>query len=107
MATRFAEEDRELDVLLPSASEAQPLTVAPKELFINIDNNGRYFVAGKTIGTDEIEGILQQAVRDNPVNQSVIIRADKRVSLEHAVYVMNMCNKVGIHDYSLTTEGQQ
>lgn len=105
VATRFAQEDRELDVLLPSASEARPLTVAPKELFINVDHNGRYFVAGKTIGPDEVEDVLRQAVRDNPVNQSVIIRADRRVPLEHAVFVMNLCNRVGIFDYSLTTEG--
>ena len=47
MAAQFAEEDYELDVLLPSASEAQPLMVEPKELFINIDEHGEYFVHGR------------------------------------------------------------
>ena len=36
VATRFEQEDRELDVVLPSASEAKPMTVAPEELFVNI-----------------------------------------------------------------------
>jgi biopolymer transport protein ExbD len=34
------------------------------------------------------------------------LRADKDVALEHAVAIMNLCNKVGIADYTLTTEGE-
>lgn len=105
IGTRFAEEDRELDVLLPSASEAKPLTVATKEVFVNIDHNGRFYMSGKIIGIEEVEQALQQAAQDNPVNQSVVIRADKRVSLEPVVAVMNLCNKAGIVDYTLTTDG--
>ncbi len=106
VATRFAQEDRELDVMLPAASEARPLTVQPKEMFVNVDRDGRYFVDGKTLDGDEIENVLEQAVVDNPVNQSVIIRADKRVQLDSVVFVMNACNKVGIFDYSLTIQGE-
>ncbi len=106
VATRFAEEDRELDVQLPSASEARPMTVAPKELFVNIDQTGRYYVEGRTLTSDEVEAILRQAAANNPTNQSVIIRADRRVPLDFVVSVMNLCNRVGIFDYSLTTEGE-
>jgi len=106
VATRFAQEDRELDVMLPAASEARPLTVQPKEMFINVDSRGRYFVDGKTLNGDEVENVLEQAIVDNPVNQSVIIRADKRVQLDSVVFVMNACNKVGIFDYSLTIQGE-
>ena len=44
VATRFEQEDRELDVVLPSASEAQPMTVQPEELFVNIAEDGKIFV---------------------------------------------------------------
>jgi biopolymer transport protein ExbD len=106
VATRFAQEDRELDVVLPSASEARPLIVQPRELFVNIDRQGNYFIDGKTLNGEEVEAVLRQAVANNPVNQSVIIRADKRVQLDHAVLVMNLCNKVGILDYKLTIDGE-
>ena len=106
VATRFAQEDRELDVVLPSASEARPLIVQPRELFVNIDHQGNYFVDGKTLNGEEVEAVLRQAVANNPVNQSVIIRADKRVQLDYAVLVMNLCNKVGILDYKLTIDGE-
>ncbi|TVS16876.1 MAG: biopolymer transporter ExbD [Planctomycetaceae bacterium] len=106
VATRFAQEDRELDVVLPSASEARPLIVQPRELFVNIDHQGNYFIDGKTLNGEEVEAVLRQAVANNPVNQSVIIRADKRVQLDYAVLVMNLCNKVGILDYKLTIDGE-
>jgi len=105
VATRFAQEDRELDVMLPSASEARPLTVQPKEMFINIDKRGGYFVDGSTLTGQEIENVLQQAATNNQ-HQSVIVRADKRVPLDFVVFVLNACNKAGIFDYSLTIEGQ-
>ena len=106
VATRFAQEDRELDVVLPSASEAKPLIVQPKELFVNIDQQGNFFIDGKTLTGDEVEAVLRQAAVNNPVHQSVIIRADKRVQLDYAVLVMNLCNKVGILDYKLTIDGE-
>lgn len=106
VATRFAQEDRELDVVLPSASEARPLIVQPRELFVNIDHQGNFFIDGKTLNGEEVEAVLRQAVANNPVNQSVIIRADKRVQLDYAVLVMNLCNKVGILDYKLTIDGE-
>jgi biopolymer transport protein ExbD len=106
VATRFAQEDRELDVVLPSASEAKPLIVQPKEMFVNIDQHGHFFIDGKTLTGDEVEAVLRQAAANNPVHQSVIIRADKRVQLDFAVLVMNLCNKVGILDYKLTIDGE-
>ena len=104
VATRFAEEDRELDVVLPTASEAQPLTAEPKELFVGIDNEGRYFVDGKELTLEEVDAAIRRAAVNNPLNQSVIIRADKRVALDFPCQVMNLCNRHGIRDYTLTTE---
>ncbi len=104
VATRFAEEDRELDVVLPTASEAQPLTAEPKELFVGIDQQGRYFVDGKELALEEVNAAIRRAAVNNPLNQSVIIRADKRVALDFPCQVMNLCNRHGIRDYTLTTE---
>ncbi len=104
VTTRFAQEDYELDVVLPAASEAQPLIAEPKELFINIDQQGDYYVDGRVVTREEMEEILRQSVANNPVNQSVVIRADKRVQFDHVVTVMNLCNRTGIRDYSVTTQ---
>ena len=37
--------------------------------------------------------------------QAVIIRADKRVQFDHVGTVMNLCNQVGIFNYTVTTAG--
>src|SRR5688572_14413720 len=79
VATRFAQEDRELEVVLPAASEAKPLIASPKEVFVNIDKDGMFYLDGRTLGADEVEQTLRRAAANNPLNQAVIIRADKRV----------------------------
>ncbi len=107
VATEFDSEDRELDVTLPKASEARPLTAEPTEVFINIDKDGNYFMNGKQRSMDEVETLLREAKVNNPLSQSVILRADKAVALDHVVAVMNLCNKVGMADYTLTTEGEE
>jgi biopolymer transport protein ExbD len=104
VATRFAEEEREMDVVLPDASEAKPLTSKPRELFVNVDEKGGFFVTGKVVQLPELEKILEATYVNNPGRASVVIRADKRVPLEFPVAVMNACNKAKIRDYRLTTK---
>ena len=103
IATRFAEEDRELDVVLPTASEAQSLVVQPQQIFVNIDEDGTYFLGGKNLPADQLETALRRMVANNPANASVKIRADRRSHCQSLITVMNLCNHVGILDYSVTT----
>jgi biopolymer transport protein ExbD len=107
VATRFAQEDRELDVTLPSASAAQPLIAEARELFVNIDRNGQYFVDGQMRSASDVERIMRQAVANNPANQSVIIRADKSVKFDSVVTIMDICNRTGVADYVVTTQGEE
>ena len=103
VATKFAEEERELDVMLPDASEARPLTSKPREMFINIDHQGRYFVTGKILDEEQLAQVLKSAWINNPGRQSVIIRADKRCRWQYVVAAMNACNRAKIRDYRVTT----
>jgi biopolymer transport protein ExbD len=105
VATKFEEQERELDVVLPQASEAMPLTAKPKELFVNIDREGRYVVNGQQLNLAALLDTLRQAAASNPGRQTVIIRADKRCYWQFVVNVMDLCNKARIRDYRVTTEG--
>lgn len=107
VASRFAQEDRELPVQLPSASSAMPMTMEPQELVVNIDEGGGYFVNGQTMDAVGLEQLMRKAVADNPLNQSVIIRGDRRVALQSAVVVMDLCNQLGINNYKLTTGNEE
>jgi biopolymer transport protein ExbD len=105
VATRFAEEDRELEVLLPTASEAKPLVVKPRELFINIDHQGAYFLGNEEMDIEQVERALQSADVNNPMGQTVIIRADKRCSWDAVAEAINACHRAGVHDIRPTTAG--
>jgi biopolymer transport protein ExbD len=103
VATRVAEAERELEVMLPDASEAQPITSKPREMIINIDSQGHYFVTDRSVDVPELDQILQQASASNPGRTSVVIRSDKRCRFEFVVRVMNSCKKAKIRDYRVTT----
>ncbi len=103
VATRFAEEERELDVVLPEASEARPLTSKPRELFINIDENGRYYVTAKIVELPELQKILNATYVNNPGRASVVIRADERCRYASVVHAHNACLKANIRDIRHTT----
>jgi biopolymer transport protein ExbD len=105
VASRFANEDRELELPLPDASEARPITAVPRELFINIDKDGGYFVGGRFVDIEELEVILRQAQANNPANQFVHIHADYRVPFHAVVQAINLCKRVGIRDYVADTKG--
>jgi biopolymer transport protein ExbD len=103
VATRFEEIEREMSITLPQASEAMPLTAKPKELFVNVSQEGRFIVSGQELGRAELYTIIEQAAANNPGTQTVIIRADKRCPFEHVVVVMDLCNKAHIRNYMVTT----
>lgn len=100
-ALQQVQEERELDVVLPPASEAQPLTLTPKELFVNIDAKGDVLVDGEKLTTQQLEKVLASYREANPVAARVIIRADGRTHMEKVIKVMNLCNRY-VPDYSLT-----
>lgn len=99
---KFAEEERKLDVKLPEASEAQPLADKPRETFINIDEQGRYYVVGEFLTLKQLDPILEEAYVNNPGRASVIIRADRQCDWEFVMAAMNACNKARIRDYRVT-----
>lgn len=104
VATRFAEEERKLEVVLPSAQEAMPMTVEPRQLIINIDDQGNYFVEGSRLTRGDLDRVIEHATINNPLHQAVNIRADKRVPFDAVVQVLDLCKKYAIEQYSIDTD---
>ena len=101
VASRLSQEDRELDIPLPSAANAMPMTVEPQELIVNIDQDGVIFVNNQRLDSKQFQRMLGQVIADNPLGQSVLIRADRRVPLQTPVDVMDICLQSGA-SYSLS-----
>lgn len=106
VSSRFAEEERELDLNLPSVTEALPASAQPDEIVINVDEQGRYFINGGFRQVEQVEQILRRAKTNNPLTQTVVIRGDKKAEWEMIAVAMNLCKKVGISDFSATIDGE-
>ena len=105
VATRFADEDRELEVQLPTASEAKPLIAESRELFVHIDAEGQFFVLGKQVAAEALEATLQNALRGQPALETAILRADRRCTWDAVAAAINACHRVGLHDVRPTSSG--
>ena len=96
VSTRFAEEDRELDVDLPTASEAQPLVATPHEIYINIDRDGHFFLGNQQMDSVDLRRQLERLATNNPLNQTAVVRADRHCDWQHVAAAFDICQGAGI-----------
>ena len=99
VATRFDQEERELDAILPQAAAASPLSSPPRELIVNISRDGRFVVNRQDYPEPELRRLLHQVRVDNPTGHSVLIRGDEMVPWKHVARVMSLCNEAKIANY--------
>jgi biopolymer transport protein ExbD len=107
VASKLDEDDRSLDVVLPQASAATPLTSRPREFVINIDRNGNYYAGARPVRLEELRDLLVQSAADNPTRQTVIVRADEETAHKHVVAAMDACVEAGIDDYQVQSAGEE
>jgi biopolymer transport protein ExbD len=107
VATRFAEEDRELDVKLPTASEARPMIIKPRDIELSIDEGGNYYLAGGgAMSLEQIEGALAGAAANNPLSQTVVIRAHEGCRWNDVAKAVNLCHRAGLMDVKTSVAPQ-
>jgi biopolymer transport protein ExbD len=107
VATRFAEQDRELDVKLPTASEARPMIIKPKEIELSIDEAGHYYLGtGRELTLAEVEAALANAAANNPLSQSVLIRAHQACRWNDVARAVNVCQRAGLLDVKTSVSGE-
>lgn len=104
VASHFEEQSRisgegQLDANLPEAAAAMPMVMKPREVIVNINGSGEYYVEGEVHSEQQLSQRLQRANTDNPGNQSVIIRGDEGAEWKYVARVMSLCNQADIHDY--------
>jgi biopolymer transport protein ExbD len=104
VASRFEQEERDMDVQLPQAREALPTTAETQDIYVTVTPDGDYFVGGKRLDNQSLVAMLNDVSRANPGRQHVTIRADQDSRTRHVVAVMDACNQANIRNYSLATE---
>ena len=81
VASRFEEEAKTsgegaLDANLPDAVAAMPMVMRPKEMVVNINADGKFYVSGELYNEAQLAERLQRAGINNPGTQPVVIRGD-------------------------------
>jgi biopolymer transport protein ExbD len=107
VASKLDQDDRSLDVILPQASAAKPLTSQPREFVINIDRTGNYFAGARPVRLEELADLLVQSAADNPRRQTVILRADEETAHKFVVAAMDACVRAGIDDYQVQSAAEE
>ena len=106
VASKLDEDDRSIDVVLPQASAAKPLTSRPREFVVNIDRDGNYFAGARPVRLEDLRQLLRQSAADNPQRQTVVLRADEETAHKFVVAAMDACVQAGIDDYQVQSAAQ-
>jgi len=102
LATTIAQVEREMNIALPYASAGGPISAAMRELVVNVDAQGRIFVGGRQVETQELKTLVGEAVAVN-ADQKVTVRGDRSTVYSNIVAVLDVCKVAGIQEPYLDT----
>jgi biopolymer transport protein ExbD len=102
VATTFHQTEREMQVALPFAGSAAPISMHLREIIVNVDESGAIIVSGRPMTTEDLEAIVREAVAANP-EQKVTLRGDRRTAYANIVRVLDVCKRAGIQEPYLDT----
>ncbi len=102
VATTFHQTEREMQIALPSAAAAGPISTALKEIVINVTSEGEIIVSGRKMEPDDLRAVITSAVATNP-DQKVTVRGDKNAYYSAIVRVLDICKGSGIQEPYLDT----
>ena len=91
----FVQEERALEVQLPSVSAAAPLTEAPDELVVNVLLDGKFVLRDREVSAERLGTELAEARRNYP-DQRVAVRGHRRAAYEHVASALAIARKAGI-----------
>lgn len=111
VASQFEEQARsagegELGANLPDVAEARPMVMQPREIIVNVNETGEFYVDGAVHTEQQLSDRFRRAQTNNPGNQSVIIRGNEQANWKYVARVMGLCNQAEISDYRVAVVPQ-
>ncbi|MCI0363305.1 MAG: biopolymer transporter ExbD, partial [Phycisphaerales bacterium] len=94
--------EREMQIALPHASAAVPISVSLRELIINVDAQGEIYTAGRKTDLETLHAMVADAVAANPT-QKVTVRGDRNTAYANIVRVLDVCKSCGVQEPYLDT----
>ncbi len=103
VGTQFTENESEYEIVLPTVSEAQPLTALPDEIVVSIAKDGTLLIGGVPQTPLEVESKLRDAQK-NYADQAVVIRGDGQGEYQNVMTILNICKRVKITNVQLANK---
>ena len=102
VATTFHQEEREMQIVLPVAEAAGPISTMLHEVIVNVDEQGQIIVGGRRMDVEYLRTLIREAVEVNP-EQKVTVRGDRRTAYDNVAKVLDVCKGSGIQEPYLDT----
>ncbi|MBN2560569.1 MAG: biopolymer transporter ExbD [Phycisphaerae bacterium] len=102
VATTFHQAEREMQIALPEASSAGPISATLREIVVNVDAEGRIIVGSRLTEPEDLRSMIAEAVEANP-EQKVTVRGDRSTAYANVVSVLDICKGSGIQEPYLDT----
>jgi len=102
VATTFHQTEREMQVALPQAASGAPMSMALREIVVNVTEEGTIIVAGQPRSPEELREMISGAVEAN-AEQKVSVRGDRATPYANVVRVLDVCKASGVQEPYLET----
>src|SRR5258708_35677801 len=99
-ATSFTQIEKDMHVQLPRTAPFQTMSAPPRQIVINIRQDGSTVVAGRTYTNDELAKLLTAEIKPDP-NRAVLIRADERSVVKYLAGVATLCKRAGVNEFKI------
>lgn len=90
-----------IEVQLPSAEQSQ--AKAEEQIVLSITSSGLYFINEKKMSLQEMAAQLSVLLDENK-EKTIVINADKNVSLQSTVEVMDIAKNIGASHFLIATQ---
>ena len=102
-ATRFAEEERRIDIKVPTVRDKGTLTAAPDPRIVNVYSDGRIALGDADVTLEELTNRLA-AARSQYQGLAVLVRGDRLASHGRMTQIYEACRRAGIGELAISVK---
>jgi biopolymer transport protein ExbD len=101
VGTKFAEEERKIDVQVPSVGQAAAAIVVKQKSVVNVLRDGTVLLDEQQLSLRELTNALRQAQQASP-GIGVTVRGDAEGSFQNVASVLSACRAAGVKNMAIS-----
>jgi biopolymer transport protein ExbD len=99
---QFARFERDMDVSVPAAENAEDINQQVGEIIINVREEGEIILNDVMVSDEDLTARLASISEAYP-NQAVILRGDAKADFQYIISVLDLIKKAGIWNVAFAT----